>query len=384
MPSSPLHLHHPNDNNNNDNNNNYNNNDDDVLSRQQVRDDDPLLRLNSSNSVPAEESNSSTDNIYRPRRFPSLSRGYYHQQQQHQRLHTSRTIQQQQQQHLSSIALTQSTVPPQRHEGEMMMDEVSDAGNWIDMNDGNTEAVNGDTTTTTTTSSTTSSTNPEVRHHCRSTTTTSSSSRRNNDNNNNNTIKLQIPSIVCDVISSFWEWSTAAVEIWMDVLTAPPLPPEALQRVAIILLGVEMIRDSIDHSALLTLMQQQKLIITNHSSGATAAAVGGGGGELTIVNVPHYMIWGIPVSIAALSASFVFALQFIWGQQEEAVIATALILLIFLEAMLPVCIVGLSSLFIFQQVSLEMGLGVLVAVWLGSTLCAGCIRRMLYQSLGHG
>lgn len=210
------------------------------------------------------------------------------------------------------------------------------------------------------------------------------------------TIKLQVPCILCDCAIFFYDWTFAAIEIWMEVLIAPPFPVETLQKVSIILLAVEIIRDSIDHEALLAMAT---IPTTTAASGGDsnqyplgiAFAANGGGmtynfghGPMTLASIPHYLIWGVPLALAMVSISFVFTLQIAWGHQEEAVIATALILLIFLEALLPLFILGCTSLFLFQQVSWETGLALLVIVWVGSTFTAHCIRRMLYQSLGHG
>lgn len=183
-------------------------------------------------------------------------------------------------------------------------------------------------------------------------------------------IKLQIPSLLCDFVSFFWNWTFAAVEVWVDVLSAPPFPLETLQRVSILLMGVERIRRNLDQSTL--------IVFVNPDGSPMDTA------PWSLASIPHYLIWGIPGLIAVLSISFVLTLQLSWGHQEEAVIATALIMLIFLEALLPLFILGCTSMFLFQQVSWETGLILLVVVWLGSTFCAHCIRRMLYQSLGHG
>lgn len=183
-------------------------------------------------------------------------------------------------------------------------------------------------------------------------------------------IKLQIPSLLCDCVSFFWNWTFAAVEVWVDVLSAPPFPLETLQRVSIVLLGVEKVRRNLDQSTL--------IVFVNPDGTPVDAAA------WSLGSIPHYLIWGIPGLIAVLSISFILTLQLSWGHQEEAVIATALIMLIFLEALLPLFILGCTSMFLFQQVSWETGLILLVVVWLGSTFCAHCIRRMLYQSLGHG
>lgn len=193
----------------------------------------------------------------------------------------------------------------------------------------------------------------------------------------NNTIKFRIPSLLCDCVVFFFDWTFAAVELWMEILAAPPFPTETLQKVSIVLLAVEAIRDNIDHSALLV-----ALVNTNNADPNQISV--GADGTWTLTAVPQYLVWGVPAAIGMLSASFVLTLQLTWGHQEEAVIATALILLIFLEALLPLFILGCTSMFLFQQVSWETGLALLLVVWLGSTFCAHCIRRMLYQSLGHG
>ena len=223
--------------------------------------------------------------------------------------------------------------------------------------------------------------------------------RANNNNNNTedsgsrrrrrrcSTIKLQLPCLLCDCVAFFWDWTFAAVELWMEVLTAPPFPIETLQKVSIVLLGVEVIRDNIDHSALLV-----ALVNTNNAATTNGNNINGDANQMvtvvdgvwTLASIPQYLVWGVPAVIGMLSASFVLTLQLTWGHQEEAVIATALILLIFLEALLPIFILGCTSMFLFQQVSWETGLALLLVVWLGSTFCAHCIRRMLYQSLGHG
>ena len=252
---------------------------------------------------------------------------------------------------------------------------MDDSSNWSDIdpthdNDASTTA--GDTAATRNHSSNNNSLLARwQRRHNR----TSSSGNTTTNRRSSSTIKLQVPCLLCDCVSFFWDWTFAAVEIWIDVLTAPPFPLETLQKVSIVLLGVEAIRDNIDHSALLTLV--------NHPNDPRHAAAAGDG-PLTLAAIPHYLIWGVPAAIAMLSVSFVLTLQLTWGHQEEAVIATALILLIFLEALLPLFILGCTSMFLFQQVSWETGLALLVIVWLGSTFCAHCIRRMLYQSLGHG
>jgi hypothetical protein len=183
------------------------------------------------------------------------------------------------------------------------------------------------------------------------------------------TIKIPIPSLLCDFVTFFFEWTFAAVDVWADILSAPPFPLETLQKVSIVLLGVDRIRDNLDHAALVVLIHPTAV---------------GSTGNMAMASIPHYLVWGVPGLVAILSVSFVLTLQLSWGHQEEAVIATALILLIFLEALLPLFILGCASMFLFQQVSWETGLVLLILVWLGSTFCAHCIRRMLYQSLGHG
>ncbi|CAB9520155.1 expressed unknown protein [Seminavis robusta] len=184
------------------------------------------------------------------------------------------------------------------------------------------------------------------------------------------TIRIPIPSLLVDCVTFCFDWTYAAVEIWAEVLSAPPFPLSTLHKVSIVLLGVERIRDNLDHSALVV------LLMNHHPSSSSV--------ETWSSSIPQYIVWGIPGIVALLSVSFVLTLQLSWGHQEEAVIATALILLIFLEALLPLFILGCTSMFLFQQVSWETGLVLLVMVWLGSTFCAHCIRRMLYQSLGHG
>ena len=202
------------------------------------------------------------------------------------------------------------------------------------------------------------------------------------------TIKLRLPCLLCDCVAFFWDWTFAAAELWMEVLTAPPFPIETLQKVSIVLLGVEVIRDNVDHSALLV-----ALVNTHNAAATNSNNINGDENQMATVvdgtwaqlaSMPQYLVWGVPAVIGMLSASFVLTLQLTWGHQEEAVIATALILLIFLEALLPIFILGCTSMFLFQQVSWETGLALLLVVWLGSTFCAHCIRRMLYQNLGHG
>lgn len=192
--------------------------------------------------------------------------------------------------------------------------------------------------------------------------------------------KVQIPSALCDICVLFWDWAQAAVEVWIELLSAPPLPLGTLQKLSIVFLGMEKIRDNLDHTAAVMLM-----FMPRPATAGAAVASGGEGNEPWILYaMPQYFLWGIPAVVALFSVSFVITFQLTWNHQEEAVIATALMSLIFLEALLPLFILGCASMFLFQQVSWESGLALLVLVWLGSTFSAHCIRRMLYQSLGHG
>jgi hypothetical protein len=205
---------------------------------------------------------------------------------------------------------------------------------------------------------------------------------------NNNIIKIPIPSFLCDCVILVFEWTFAAVEVWTDILSAPLFPLATLQKISIVLLGVDRIRDNLDHSVLLVLLHPSSATTTTTTTAAAGMISSSGIGRIAnmafLFSIPHYLVWVIPGVVAILSVSFVLTLQLSWGHQEEAVIATALILLIFLEALLPLFILGCTSMFLFQQVSWETSLVLLFIVWLGSTFCAHCIRRMLYQSLGHG
>ena len=190
--------------------------------------------------------------------------------------------------------------------------------------------------------------------------------------------KVRIPPAICDFVAFFFEWTQAALEVWVELLTAPPFPTATLQKVSIILLGMEQLREYVEQS--LTNKGGALMLVFTTSQSEEI----GGEEAWTLYSIPKYLIFGLPAVIALMSVSFVITLQLTWGHQEEAVIATALISLIFLEALLPLFILGCTSMFFFQQVSWETGLAMLVAVWLGSTFCAHVIRRMLYQSLGHG
>jgi len=219
--------------------------------------------------------------------------------------------------------------------------------------------------------------------------------RSGNNNNNHNRrrratnmtipIKVPIPCVLCDCAAICYDWTLSVMEVWFELLTAPPCSVDTLRAISILLLGVEKIRDTLDQS---TLLQQLVFdattstpqFIKNGTHNNNSVDIN----SLTLADIPQYLLWGIPAGVAMLSISFILTLQLTWGHQEEAVIATALILLVFLEALLPLFILGCASMFLFQQVSWETGLLLLVVVWVGSTFCAHCVRRMLYQSLGHG
>lgn len=91
---------------------------------------------------------------------------------------------------------------------------------------------------------------------------------------------------------------------------------------------------------------------------------------------PSIWIW---LALASFSSFFCILLT-----QQDAAMATALVTLFILEAVLPVLFVLFTTFLIWKQVSWTTGLFIMAILWTILVSLANWIRRTVYQSMGHG
>ena len=91
---------------------------------------------------------------------------------------------------------------------------------------------------------------------------------------------------------------------------------------------------------------------------------------------PSTWVW---LALASFSSFFCLLLT-----RQEAAIATALVTLFLLEAVLPIMFVMFTTVLICKQVSLTSGICIMASLWTILVALANWIRRTVYQSMGHG
>lgn len=91
---------------------------------------------------------------------------------------------------------------------------------------------------------------------------------------------------------------------------------------------------------------------------------------------PSAWVW---LALASFSSFFCLLLT-----RQEAAIATALVTLFLLEAVLPIIFVMFTSVLIWKQASWTFGICIMASLWTILVALANWIRRTVYQSIGHG
>lgn len=91
---------------------------------------------------------------------------------------------------------------------------------------------------------------------------------------------------------------------------------------------------------------------------------------------PSTWVW---LALASFSSFFCLLLT-----RQEAAVATALVTLFILEAVLPLLFVMFTAFLIWKQVSWTTGIVIMAILWTILVALANWIRRTVYQSMGHG
>ena len=110
--------------------------------------------------------------------------------------------------------------------------------------------------------------------------------------------------------------------------------------------------------------------------------------SLVVLACHHVDMWHeawVPPSTWIWLALFSFSSFFclLWTRQEAAM-ATALVTLFVLEAVLPLVFVSFTTLLVWKQVTWMTGLTIMAIFWILLAALAHWIRQTVYQSLGHG
>lgn len=154
--------------------------------------------------------------------------------------------------------------------------------------------------------------------------------------------RLYLNPYICDLLTICYDWTASCCSLCCNVLSAPCKLDEA-----------NLLRFSL------------LVLLCHHVDSWNEARV-----------PPSTWIW---LTLLCFSSFFCLLLT-----RQEAAMATALITLFVLEAIMPVVLLGLSAFVLCKQISLLEGMLVMVIVGISIGITAQWIRQTVYQRMGHG